>query len=94
MLLMIITTWPPENREKQLQYAAEYMKANPLPTPGGLQQVWLDIHGNRWFELVDMPKPRDPKDEVKLYDQFLSHTSVERIEVMEIGEALKALRMD
>ena len=69
----------------------KFLAKDPLPTKTGTQKIWWDVSGNRFFALVDRPKPLESKGILELFDPYLSILDIKEIPVIEIDEALKII---
>jgi hypothetical protein len=85
MLYMNIITWPPEKRDVYVKALSEALGAE---SPEGFKilGIWMDLHSNRAFELVEVTKPLDPKTEFEVYSTRCNVRNIEQTTVMEFGE--------
>ena len=95
MLFFEVVSWAPERRLEMLRRLREYLTTGePLPKKEGEQQMWWDIHGNRYFELVKRTKPREPEDRLVHSHRWLDIVHIDAAQVMEINDVLKLIGND
>jgi hypothetical protein len=88
MLYMNIITWPPEKRDEYVKALSEALGAE---SPEGFKIIalWMDLHSNRAFELLDVTGPCDAKTEFEVYCSRGNLRNIEQTAVMEFGEFMK-----
>lgn len=90
MLYMNIITWPPEKRDVYVKALSEALAAE---SPEGFEIIglWMDLHSNRAFELLDITVPCDAKTEFEVYYSRGNLRNIEQTAVMEFGEFTKLI---
>ena len=100
MLQIQCTSWAPENRDKVLdRVAAAIKKSGPLPwklngpqpARPGMLQIWLDIHKNRYWELLNRPSLPEAPQELETFNRYTDLMQFEMVSVIEMEEALKIM---
>ena len=100
MLQIEIASWTPENREKVMDRVAETLKRTGSlpwklngtePAKPGMLQIWLDVHRNRYYELLNRPTLPEAPQEFETFNRWTDIMQFELLSVIEMEEALKIL---